>query len=119
MRNGMAETIAEANAQLYTLPARLDDWRRFALLIDGYKIAEELGISLGDWVQEKQRHFDQTGQWDLNVLELRIMVFQKQRSDYWAGYTYHEQDEAVDSLLRAISQHTGLPYPAADETDSL
>lgn len=118
MRNGIAETIAEANAQVFVLPPRLEDWRPFALLIDGYKIAEEIGISLGDWIQEKQRHFEQTGQWDLNVLELRIMLFQKQRSDYWAGYTYHEQDAAVDSLLRALSNQTGLPYPAEDKAQS-
>lgn len=110
MRNGMAETVAEANAQQYTLPANLENWGAFALLIDGYKIAEELGIDLAEWIETQQQRFEQTGRWDMTVLELRLMLFQKQRSNYWAGYTYHEQDEAVDSLLRALSQKTGLPY---------
>ncbi|KXK52494.1 MAG: hypothetical protein WA009_09720 [Phototrophicaceae bacterium] len=44
MRDGMAETVAEAEAQTLVLP-KFEDWREFALLLDGYMVAEELGLS--------------------------------------------------------------------------
>ena len=43
-----ATTIAEAYAQLLTLPNKFGDqeWRRFARLMDGYSIAQALGFDL-------------------------------------------------------------------------
>ena len=112
MRNQMAETVAEANAQTLTLPAELDSWRTFASLLDGYAIAQELGFDLKHWAPLREGRFAQTGKWNLNALELRLMLFYEFRADYMSGYTYHERDETVDSLLRALSQLTGLPYPS-------
>jgi hypothetical protein len=115
MRNGMAETVAEANAQQFTLPARLDDWLEIAMLLDGYTVGQELlGLDVISWGNDQQQQYDLTGQWDLTVLELRLMLFHFWRVDYWTGETYHELDPYVDSLLHALSQQTGLPYPAVD-----
>lgn len=54
------------------------------------------------------------------MLELRLMLFWACRADYFTGYTYHEHDDMADSLLRAISVKTGLPYLStpADTADS-
>jgi hypothetical protein len=52
------------------------------------------------------------------VLVLRLMLFAAFRADYFSGYTYHEQDDLADSLLRAISDRAGLPYPA-EQKDSI
>jgi hypothetical protein len=113
--NGTAKTAAAANAQQYELPARLDDWRAFARLVDGYKIAEELGYDLLTWGKAQDQHYRQTGTWELNVLGLRLMLFWEYRADYWTGYTYHERDGIADSLLRELSRQTGLPYVPDDQ----
>jgi hypothetical protein len=105
-----ATTVAAANAQEFALPAQLDDWRRFAALLDGYAIAKELGYDLLAWGAAHDQRYRDAGHWDLTVLGLRLMVFYEQRADYWSGYTYHERDDTVDSLLREISRMTGLPY---------
>lgn len=110
MRNGMADTVAEAEAQTFTLPS-LDGWRMLAAMLDGYTIAKELGFDVMRWAGEMfQLH--KTGRWnqDLDVLHLRLLLFALYRSDYMTGYTYHEYDEQVDSLLRVLSEKTGLPY---------
>jgi hypothetical protein len=105
-----AVTVAAANAQAFMLPVQLDDWRRFAMLLDGYAIAKELGYDLLAWGSAQDQRYRETSLWDLSVLELRLMVFYEQRADYWSGYTYHERDDIVDSLLREISQKTGLAH---------
>jgi hypothetical protein len=112
MRNGMAETIAEAEAQEIQIPQKFDDreWRQFAGLIDGYKIAKEMGIDFHRWGYERQQKYEQTGRWDLNLLELRVMLFYQYRADYMSGWTYHERDHLVDSLLQVLSDTTGQPY---------
>jgi hypothetical protein len=116
MRDGRAETVAEAEAQRYTLPARLDDWRQCAALIDGYKIAKELDFELIPWANEQGDRWRASGTWgDLSLLELRLMLFAAFRADYMGGYTYHEYDEIADSLLHAISAKTGLLYPSGEE----
>ena len=106
----MAETVADANAQIFTLPD-LGDWRTLAMRINGYKIAEELGFDLSAWGEEQEKRYKTTGQWELDVLHLRLMLFYEYRADYFTGYTYRERDDLVDSLLRALSEKTGLPYP--------
>lgn len=110
MRNGMAETIAEAEAQPLTLPA-LQDWREFALLLDGYMIANEMGIDYVQWSAEQDERYEQTGIWNLSVLELRLMLFYACRQERWTslpGDWYYSK--MADSLLRAISAQTGLAY---------
>lgn len=109
MRDGMAETVEEAEAQTFTLP-KFEHWREFALLLDGYKIAEEMGFTLFDWAYTQEEHFNRTHQWDLSILELRILLFSQCRADHMGGYTYHERDHWVESLLRMLSIQTGQPY---------
>ncbi len=105
-----AVTKAEAEAQQFTLPLHLDDWREFAGLLDGYKIGEELGFDLIAWGHAQEQYFEQAQKWDLEVLELRLMLFYEFRADHMSGYTYHERDDLVDSLLHALSRQTGQPY---------
>lgn len=115
MRNGMAETIAEAEAQSFELP-EFSNWRRFSVLLDGYKIAAEMGVDLGEWAVQQQNLYLETGTWDLSVLELRVMLFFQYRADYWSGYDYTERDPYVDSLLQTLSQKLNLPYqPKGDK----
>lgn len=115
MRDGMAETIAEAEAQTFEL-LEFSNWRRFSVLLDGYKIAAEMGFELGEWGARQEKIYNETGTWDLSPLELRVMIFYQFRVDYWTGYDYTECDECVDSLLRALSQKLNLPYqPKGDK----
>jgi protein-S-isoprenylcysteine O-methyltransferase Ste14 len=107
-----AKTRAEAEAQQFSLPARYEDWGRFASLIDGYAIAEEMGLGkLTDWVRPQMRAFEQTGAWSVEtVMELRLLVFFKGRQGHFYGEAEHETFKVVHSLLKAIAQRTGLPY---------
>jgi len=107
--NNIAQTVAEANVQSFTLPA-LRDWREFAGLLNGYDVAKELGFDVIEWGSQQETIYTRSGDWELNVLELRLMVFFEYRADYFTGYTYHERDDIVDSLLQALSIQTGLPY---------
>lgn len=109
-----AETIAEAEAQTITLP-EFQHWRAFAIQIDGYKIAEEMGLNFHDWIETQIKKYRETGSWDLTVLELRLLLFYAFRADYFTGYDYTEHDEMADSLLSAISVRTGLPYSSYDK----
>ncbi|HEX6291166.1 MAG TPA: hypothetical protein VFZ66_18425 [Herpetosiphonaceae bacterium] len=106
------KTISEALAQRWKLPERFDDqtWRSFAAQIDGYAIAEELGFDLRSWAAAQEQAYQQRGRWELNPLELRLMIFYQFRADYMSGYTYHERDELVDSLMAALGTATGQPY---------
>lgn len=109
MCDGMAQTIAQAEAQSFALP-EFSRWREFAGLLDGYKIAEEMGGNLRDWGAKQEAVYLRTGSWALTVLELRLMLFYEFRADYFTGYDYTERDEIVDSLLSALSLKTGQPY---------
>ncbi|MDX1993938.1 MAG: hypothetical protein SF029_16240 [bacterium] len=99
-----AETVAEAIAQVFTIPDSLDGWGGLAGLIDGYKIAQELGFELIPWGSEQEARWRQTGRWNLDVLELRLMLFYQERANYFGGYTYHERDEQVESLLNELRE---------------
>jgi protein-S-isoprenylcysteine O-methyltransferase Ste14 len=119
-----AKTRAEADAQQFTLPARYEDWGRFASLIDGYAIAEEMRLvekmgmpqetgigALTTWAWPQIRAFEQTGEWPVEtVLELRLLLFFKGRQGHFCGEAEHETFKVVHSLLKAIAQRTGLPY---------
>ncbi len=108
-----AKTVTQANAQTFTIPSSVDaDWRRFAGLLDGYAIAEELGVNLMRWAGDTVGLAMQRGKFEdsISVLDLRLMLFAVFRSDYMSGYTYTEHDPEVDFILQALSQKTGQPY---------
>jgi len=109
MTNDKVATVAQANAQHITLP-EFKAWRRFAASIDGYAIAEELGIDYRTWYAEQEQQWQTSGAWSLDVLHLRLMLFFAFRRDYMTGYTYTEHDDIVDSLLRALSTQVNQPY---------
>jgi hypothetical protein len=108
----LLRTVIDAQTQTFTLPEKFDDqmWRQFARLIDGYAIAQELGFDLRTWGETQETAYRQSGIWHLNILELRLMLFYQFRADYMGGYTYHERDGLVDSLLAALSEATEQPY---------
>ena len=98
----IARTAAEAKAQPFEVPQDLEHWREFASLLDGYAIAQELGFDLMKWAPEQEQRYAQARQWELDTLGLRLMLFYEFRADHFTGYTYHERDETVDSLLQAL-----------------
>lgn len=114
MNTKRATTVNDANAQKFSLPA-FKQWRKFAGLIDGYQIADEMGLDYGAWYVEQEKRWRDAGAWTLDALELRLMIFLAYRSDYMSGYTYTEHDEIVDSLLYALSEVLDLPYAGIDE----
>src|SRR4051794_3166974 len=97
----VAESVVEAKAQTLCLPPTFDDqaWRRFAGTLDGYKIAAELGLDLFAWGSAQEAAFRRVGAWELDTLELRLVLFYLLRRDYMTGYTYHELDDIVDGVL--------------------
>ncbi|MBN2303906.1 MAG: hypothetical protein JXQ72_05490 [Anaerolineae bacterium] len=119
-----AHTRQEAEAQTLILPARYEDWGRFAARLDGYAIAEEMRLveamglpqetgigALSTWAWSQIRAFGETGQWPVEtVLELRLLLFFKARQLHFCGEAEHDTFKVVHSLLKAISQRTGLPY---------
>ncbi|AFZ24725.1 hypothetical protein Cylst_2516 [Cylindrospermum stagnale PCC 7417] len=108
----LVKTVVKAQAQVFTLTEKFDDqaWRQFARLIDGYAIAQELGFDLMTWGETQETAYRQSGIRHLNILELRLMLFYEFRADYMSGYTYHERDHLVDSLLAVLSKATDQPY---------
>lgn len=109
MTDDRANTVAQANAQHITLP-EFKAWRRFAATIDGYAIAEEIDLDHRTWYTEQEQQWQTSGEWALDVLHLRLMLFFAFRRDYMAGYTYTEHDAIVDSLLHALSRQLNQPY---------
>jgi hypothetical protein len=105
-------TLDDAQTQPWQLPAQFDDqtWRQFASQLDGYAIAKQLGFDLISWGAAQEQHYQQHGRWELHVLELRLMLFYQFRADYMTGYTYHERDDLVESLLLALSSASGQPF---------
>ncbi len=116
MRDGMAETVAEAEAQTLVLP-KFEDWRQFALLLDGYMIAEELGLSFHEWGAQREQHWEETGRWDLDVMQLRVMMFYCCRREYWTDWYGNQHDQLADSLLWEFSRMLNLPYAGRTETE--
>lgn len=117
MASKRATSVAEANAQTFTLPTSLDDnWRGFAGLLDGYQIGEELGFNVMTWSSETLKPAMASGQFtdDTSILDLRLILFGLFRSDYFSGWTYHEHDREVDFVLQALSVKTGQPYTPHD-----
>ncbi len=109
MTDNKATTVAQAKSQMLVLP-EFKHWRRFAALIDGYQIAEELELDYRSWYKIQLQHWQTSQTWGLDVLHLRLMLFFAFRSDYMTGYTYTEHDEIVDSLLHALAHKLNLPY---------
>jgi hypothetical protein len=109
MGYGIADTIAEAEAQRITIP-KFEYWRDLARLMNGYKIAEELGLDFHAWGAAQEKNWERTQQWNLDVLHLRLMLFYIWRADYMTGWTYTEHDHFADSLLQELSKKLDQPY---------
>ena len=110
MDGSQAKTAAEAQAQVLTNLPSFAAWREFAGLLNGYAVAEDLGLNFHEWGAEQEKCWQDTRRWKLDVLHLRLMLFYVFRADYFTGWTYTEHDEIADSLLQALSEQSGLPY---------
>lgn len=107
----VAQTRAEAEAQELVLPNQYEQWSEFAYLLNGYKIAEEMGFDLMEWRSKRLAEYEATGKWNANILELRLLLFAQARA---AHFSWGEPFDMVDSLLRELARQTGQHY----ETDS-
>jgi hypothetical protein len=109
----MAASVKDAMSQVLVLPERLQDWRHFACLINGYAIAKELGQDPQEFTRNTRAIVESIECCDqLDLLDLRLMLFFECRIDHFSGWTNHERDEAADRLLRAIARKLNLPDPA-------
>jgi hypothetical protein len=103
-----AKTLAEAQ-QPYQVPQNIND-RTDAYLADGYAIANELGFDLREWGAAKEQNFHQTGEWELDELGVRLMLFYQDRALHFGGYTGHEFDYEIDTLLQKLAQLKATDY---------
>ena len=101
----LAKTILDANSQQYIPGEDLHVW---AKNLDGYEIAKELGFDLKDWGAAQEENFHKTGTWNLNELEVRLMLFYIGRWLHFSGYTYREKDDVIESLLILLRQFRNL-----------
>lgn len=108
----LVQTVAEAEAQQLEMPERFEDWQFFALLMNGYSIAKELGMAeYADWSWEQLDRYDQSGEWHTNTLGLRLILFFYQRYFHHSGEPVYLQDfHRIDSLLHTIAERRGLDY---------
>ena len=116
-----AQTVAEANAQemrLATCELNLASnvWLGYAYTLDGDLIATELGINLLDWGGEKVRKYRFAKEWQLSLLELRLLlyVFARLAENYF-GETI-DIFEIVHSILTEIHNRKGIIYKGGEET---
>ena len=107
----VAGTRAAAEAQEIVLPKNYEQWSEFAYLLNGYKVAEDMGFDLLEWQSKRLAEYEATGRWNANVLELRLLLFAQARA---ARFSWGEPFDLVDSLLHELARQTGQHY----ETDS-
>ncbi|HEX7005405.1 MAG TPA: hypothetical protein VF168_14570 [Trueperaceae bacterium] len=82
-----AATLAAAEAQHLAVP-HPDRWFEFAHELDGYAIAEELGVDLSRTCSRLMDEHGATGRWARSLLELRLVLFFLARaSRFTAGLT--------------------------------
>lgn len=106
MRNDVAETIAEAEAQAFVVPT-YEYWLQFAHLLDGYAICEELGLRWQDWREQQLRQFTSASD-STNVLEARLLLFFEARAKRFTDGP--EPYARINALLQRIAQQTGQAY---------
>ncbi len=117
-------SVAEAEAQVLHVPSPLlEEWFDFAQSLNGYAVAEELGVDLGALSERLWSDYRITGRWSGTWLELRMVLFHEARSvhmvdglgeDAWflAGISALLNDIAVaeDERLQGASEPTaGAP----------
>lgn len=73
-----ARSVTDAEAQRLEVPA-LDRWFEFAHTLDGYRIAEELGIDIAELARQMRSEYADSGRWLGTRLELRVMLFSRAR----------------------------------------
>lgn len=110
LEESVASTVAKANAQGFEPPRFFDEqWRECAQTIDGYAIAEELGLELTEWGSINLELVSRGGRTGLNFLELRLVLFFLQRSDYFSGGSSSNEVPA-DQVFAEMAAVVGRPY---------
>ena len=103
----MVSTVAEAEAQRLEVP-EYEGWYRFAHLLNGYDVANELSLELAKLSHEKMGHYFQTEVWKGTLLELRLVLFFKARAYRFTGYPGYDPEsdpdfrEEIRTLLGAL-----------------
>ncbi|MBK9126069.1 MAG: hypothetical protein IPM16_23475 [Chloroflexi bacterium] len=109
----IVRTRAMAEAQTLNIPPRAERtpgwWVRFAFPFDGYNIAYEVhGEDLNTWVNRavyRGRHtFSPDDLRDFPILDLRLMLFHLQRSDYFSGGDPDTYDPIANDLLDILRE---------------
>jgi len=117
----IAQTVAQANAQEtkftnYELNVETSIWLSYAYTLDGYFIADEMGIDLLDWGGEKIHTYRVSKEWQLSLLELRLLLFLfGQLAENYFGETI-DIFEIVHSILTEIHNRKGIIYKGGEET---
>ncbi|MBI5671656.1 MAG: hypothetical protein HZC41_26990 [Chloroflexi bacterium] len=108
----IAKTIAEAEAQSFTLPV-YDRWFEFAHLLDGYAICDEMGVDWKDWARRCLEKLEANPE-SVTVLEARLLLFFKARMQRFTLGV--ESYASINDLLKLIAHKTGQAYaPLPDE----
>ncbi len=109
MPDEMVSTVAEANAQTLDVP-EYEGWFAFAHLLNGYDVADELGLELSELSREKAATYDRTRVWEGTLLELRMTLFFEARALRMAGAPGYDPNsdpeyrEYIQGLLGAIKR---------------
>ena len=111
-----AATVAEVEALELFFPsspaAFHDEWRSIAQTVKIDTVLQEMGYGWRAWGATHYTTYHKTKNWQhlKTLLEMRLMLAYLQLEDYMSGYTYHEQDEAVDALFQEMSRISGQSY---------
>jgi hypothetical protein len=112
-----AKTVAEAEAQQFTLPRSYDDgWRGFAQILDGYAISEELGKP-GRVLRRELQYKHRTNPADLSLLEVRLLLFLEVHRERFVGGA--KPYRRVEDLLMRIAEMTEQSYTPLTEEEIL
>jgi len=102
----LVESVATAGAQSLVVPAPMvERWFDFAHTLNGYALAEELGVDLGAMSERLWSGYRETGRWAGTLLELRMVLFHAARAIRFVGGLDEDPRYLADiaALLNAIA----------------
>lgn len=79
---------------------RFEDWKSFALSFDGELMCRQMSIRPTAWYSQQMKMYKQRGEWNLSLLELRLMLYLEANKVKYNGGV--ENRERVESLLADI-----------------
>lgn len=100
------ESVAAAEAQVLVVPIpTLERWVELAHTLNGYALAEELGVDLGELSHRLRSGYWATGEWVGTLLELRMVLFHEARAIRFVGGLDEDPEYSAEvaALLNAIA----------------